>query len=158
MTPLTAKEPLIIIKELKEQLDGECKYVTPYQGAEVKFVNGKCKLGDGVMDGDAIGLGHGGFVKNHIVWENGKFNENDFESLSDRCRRVLEVRVYRGIHAYYGYPRGSVTGYVFKTGVIPPGAHYFVGNCLEIVSDEMIIYENDIELLNDYPDAKNFFA
>ena len=166
-TPLTAKEPILVFKELRiknvfEEPEG-CGYITPYRGAEVVFNDGKCKMGDGKMAGDIVVCANAldvyephkyAMLKFFGVWENGKLevfkdgdkfkeNEPDF------------VYIQKGIHAYFKCPWTPITeSYVFKPAIIPPGANYFVGDNWDIVSDEMIVYLNDYEYQKDYPDAK----
>lgn len=160
-TPLTAKEPILVFKELF--IEQECDYVTPYRGAEVVFNDGKCKMGDGTMDGDiAVGVNslNAGFSNDNDrlilfgVWENGKLEvPKDSDKLKENEPDFVYIQ--KGIHAYFKCPWEPITeSYVFKPAIIPPGAHYFVGDNWDIVSDEMIVYLNDDEYKKDYPDAK----
>ena len=137
--PLVATEPIKVYKLLKRNYIG---WKTPYQGQSVNFSFGKAEMGDGIMIGDL--LDHRLNYLEHVKWENGEIKENE------KNIYYASGRIYEGIHAYYSNRElldESDLPKEFRVfeAVIPKGAHYFIGNCGDIVADRMIVYKNGVK-------------
>lgn len=141
ITPYKAEKP-ITVKKLLVRV-GKWPfyaYYTPFQGERVKFTMGRCKMGDGSM----VTVTRDGM--NYAVID-GK------PQLRPATRPYLDDLdgnpiVFKGVHAYQesiapslvaGLPWGECQCLI--KGIIPKGAHYYIGNYGEIVADKMIIHK-----------------
>lgn len=161
--PKTATKPIKVYKllmpnEKKTKLGFVKKFwTTPVMEAKAKFVFGKCSMGDGEMNGNVYYYGK---VHNGKYWE--EFNSNNtkcywekgvltpessysiLNALPDKAK-IKSVVIKKGIHAYTSqkYTDGGI--HILFEAVIPEGAHYFIGDCGDIVADKMIIYKNGVK-------------
>ena len=185
IVPKTAEEPILVFKELmiakaRPSFPAFWKtkfsYRTPFQGFDIEFSNGKCEMGDGVMDGMAVFVQRGpayclyndsracledggsvsGMDGNYLytsnydaIWENGSIRSVSGYKFPEENVVSTTAYVYKGIHAHLKIPAVSYP-YVVNLAIIPKGAHYFIGDDGDIVADKMIIYDNEKQLRKDY--------
>ena len=144
VTPLTATKPIKVYKVLTSA--SKDKWITPVMGKKVRFVFGKCNMGNNLMRGIVY---YSDFGYYHVYWEKGELSVNFdslFESIDVRELGIKDVCVHQGIHAYTDKSSLLLNekNAVFEA-VIPKGAHYFIGAENEIVADKMIIYKNGVK-------------
>lgn len=88
-----------------------------------------------------------------ISWKNGELKYDIEETITDNCSLEIED----GIHAYTSFGNAAIGLALFDwpgmenprdtlhKAVIPKGAHYFIGENGNIVSDKMIIYKKQLK-------------
>ena len=157
--PKTATEPIKVYKLL---MTNEKKYplgfvkkfwTTPIMWAKAKFVFGKCRMGDGKMNGNVYYCEKGCCEESTCInikcyWKRGVLApESSYSALNaivDKFR-IKNVTIKKGIHAFTDQKYTDSGTQILFEAVIPKGAHYFIGDFGDIVADRMIVYKNGVK-------------
>ena len=127
--PKVAKEDIVVVKEL-DRGAAPGVYESPFQHEGYLFQDGVCrKKYNAPLEA----------VRNHLGF--------------------ADLSVHEGYHSYYGAyyffrDREDFNDddkvLRFKIGIVPKGAEYFIGTLEDIVSDELVVYEDAERFFKDY--------